>query len=141
MIQQFFKNAGEVQGEKPWSLSADSEISAPCFWRTEKRVRKSTDSSALSGISSRRGDYFIKLFLIEKTEQKSGDYRWFPALPAFLIDNQFSLTKSLSVFLLLYCLKTLFQVCQDIVNMLDTDGQTNGGRCDAGCQQFFLCHL
>ena len=74
-------------------------------------------------------------------EQKSGDCRWFPALPAFLIDNQFSLTKSLSVFLLLYCLKTLFQVCQDIVNMLDTDGQTNGGRCDAGCQQFFLCHL
>ena len=104
-------------------------------------MRKSTDSSALSGISSRRGDYFIKLFLIEKTEQKSGDCRWFPALPAFLIYNQFSLTKSLSVFLLLYCLKTLFQVCQDIVNMLDTDGQTTGGRCDAGCQQFFLCHL
>ena len=65
-------------------------------------MRKSTDSSALSGISSRRGDYFIKLFLIEKTEQKSGDCRWFPALPAFLIDNQFSLMKSLSVILLTF---------------------------------------
>ena len=43
-MQLFFeKNAAEVQGEKPWSLSADSETFAPCFWRTEKRVRKSTD--------------------------------------------------------------------------------------------------
>ena len=116
-------------------------------------ISLSADSD--QGFSPWTSPAFLKKLLDQKTflsilrsthttasrEQKSGDCRWFPALPAFLIDNQFSLTKSLSVFLLLYCLKTLFQVCQDIVNMLDTDGQTNGGRCDAGCQQFFLCHL
>ena len=42
LIQQFFKNVGEVQGEQPWSLPAGSEISVPCFWHTEGVVRKAT---------------------------------------------------------------------------------------------------
>ena len=42
---------------------------------------------------------------------------------------------------LFYCLKALFQICQNIINMLNTDGQTNGCRCNAGSQQLFLCHL
>ena len=42
LIQQFFKNVGEVQGEQPWSLPAGSEIPVPCFWHTERVVRKAT---------------------------------------------------------------------------------------------------
>ena len=78
---------------------------------------------------------FIKLFLRKK--------RGLPLVsgtPRFSIDNQFSLSKLLLVFLL-DCFEALLQICQNVVDMLDTDGQTNGGRCDAGCQQFFLSHL
>jgi hypothetical protein len=39
-VQQFFKNAAEVEGEQPSSLSADSETLCATLWRTEQRVRK-----------------------------------------------------------------------------------------------------
>ena len=42
LIQQFFKNVGEVQGEQPGSLPAGSEIPVPCFWHTEGVARKAT---------------------------------------------------------------------------------------------------
>ena len=45
------------------------------------------------------------------------------------------------ILFLLDCFEALLQICQNVVDMLDTDRQTNGGRCDAGCQQFFLSHL
>jgi hypothetical protein len=41
-VQQFFKNAAEVKGEKPLSLSADSETLCATLRRTGKRVRKAT---------------------------------------------------------------------------------------------------
>jgi hypothetical protein len=41
-VQQFFKNAAEVKGEKPLPLSADSGIPCAILRRTEKRVRKAT---------------------------------------------------------------------------------------------------
>jgi hypothetical protein len=35
LVQQFFKNAAEVEGEQPSSLSADSETLCATLWRTD----------------------------------------------------------------------------------------------------------
>jgi hypothetical protein len=42
LVQQFFKNAAEVKGEKPLSLPAGSETLCAILRRTEKRVRNPT---------------------------------------------------------------------------------------------------
>ncbi len=50
LVQQFLENAAEVQGEKPWSLPAGSEI--PCailFGTRRKGVRKATAFRGESG--------------------------------------------------------------------------------------------
>jgi hypothetical protein len=35
LVQQFFKNAAEVEGEKPSSLPAGSETLCATLWRTD----------------------------------------------------------------------------------------------------------
>ena len=39
---------------------------------------------------------------------------------------------------LFYCLKTMFQVVNNVIDVLSTDGKADGGWLDAACQQAFL---
>lgn len=43
--------------------------------------------------------------------------------------------------LLFYCFKAMFQIVNNIIDMLGTDGKTDGGRLDTACQQAFLIQL
>ena len=44
-------------------------------------------------------------------------------------------------FLFLHSLETVFQICQNVVDVLCADGQTDGRRGDAGVEQFLVVHL
>ena len=41
----------------------------------------------------------------------------------------------------LFTASAMFQIIDDVVNMLGTDGKTDGGRLDTACQQAFLIQL